>query len=148
MSQAFPYTGYHFDVSFLFPQFKFNAAFQEVGGLSFSGGGGKTSSKREGGNNGFSLPLTGEGSFTDLTLSRGFTADSGLYEWCEKTIMTMKTQPCNVLVSLLDKQNMPVKNWLIFNAFPTNWTGGNLKAGNNSVMIEKVTLTYQNFILI
>jgi phage tail-like protein len=148
MDRSFPYTSYHFDVSFLFPQFKFNAGFQEVSGLSFTGSGGESASETEGGNNGFSLPLTGQGSFTDLVLSRGFTADMGLYDWCEQTIMTMKTQPCNILVSLLDKESMPIKNWLIFNAFPKSWTAGGFKAGDKNIMIEKVTLNYHNFILI
>jgi phage tail-like protein len=146
MPGSFPYTGFHFDVSFLFPQFKFNAGFESVSGLGFSNG--KGPGITEGGNNGFSLPLTSPGTFTALTLSRGFTDDMGLYEWCEKTNMTMKTQPCNVLVSLLDKQSLPVKNWLIFNAFPTSWSGGDLKVSATTVMIEKVTLSYQNFILI
>lgn len=148
MPQAFPHTSYHFGVFFLFPQFNFNANFQSVSGLNFSSGGAENSIK-EGGNNGIKLPLTGPGSYAALKLERGFTDDLGLFDWCEQTHTTMKTQPCNILVSLLDKHEMPVKNWLIFNAIPTSWTAGDLSVSNNtSVMVESISLNYQNFILI
>lgn len=147
MLQPFPITRYHFGVFFLFPQFNFNAGFQSVSGLGMSSG---DSSIREGGNNGMKLPLTGSGSYTgSLKLARGLTQDRALYEWCEGTLTTMKTQPCNVLVSALDKRSMPVKNWLIFNAFPTSWDAGSLDVSSTSeVMVENVTLAYQSFILI
>jgi phage tail-like protein len=148
MLQPFPITKYHFGVFFLFPQFNFNAGFQSVSGLGMKTGG--KGSIREGGNNGMALPLTESASFTGtLTLKRGLTQDRALYEWCEGTLTTMKTQPCNILVSALDKRSMPVKNWLIFNAFPTGWDAGGLDVSSTSdVMVENVTLAYQSFILI
>jgi phage tail-like protein len=148
MPQAFPYTAYHFGVFFLFPQFSFKSTFQSVSGLNFSSVG-NDGGLREGGNNGVKLPLTGTGAYAGLTLNRGFTADLGLFNWCEQTHTTMKTEPCNILVSLLDKQENPVKNWLIFNAIPTSWTAGDLSVDNGtSVMVESIKLSYQNFIFI
>lgn len=148
MPQAFPYSGYHFGVFFLFPQFNFNATFQSVSGLDFSSGSAESGMK-EGGNNGVRLPLTSSGSYSGLKLERGFTADLGLYDWCEQTHTTMKTSPCNILVSLLDKQEYPVKNWLIFNAIPTSWSTSGLSVSNStSIMVESISLSYQNFILI
>lgn len=145
MPQQFPYIGFHFSVFFLFPQFNFSANFQKVDGLGFTSG--KTTLE-EGGIGGFKHNLTDTGTFSSLTLTRGFTNDRKLYEWCEGTHNTLKTQPCNILVSLLDKQDIPEKNWLIFNAFPTGWTGGNPNVSNSSVMLETINLAYQNFILI
>ncbi|MCH2225985.1 MAG: phage tail protein, partial [Crocinitomicaceae bacterium] len=83
-----------------------------------------------------------------LTLSRGFTKDRTLFDWCENTHNTLQVKPCNILISLLDKQQNPVKSWLLFHVIPTSWTGGDLGANNNTVMMESVTFTYQNFILI
>lgn len=145
MPQQFPHTGYHFGVFFLFPQFNFNAAFKSVSGLGFTSG---SQEEVEGGNNGFKHSLTAQGNFSKLSLERGFTNDRGLYEWCEGTHTTLKTQPCNILISLLNKHEMPVKNYLIFNAIPKGWTAGGLDVNSKTVMMEKVSFTYQNFILI
>ena len=141
----FPYLKYHFGVYFLFPQFNFNAEFKSVSGLDFSY---SPQVQEEGGIAGFSHQLTARGSSSSLVLSRGLTADKGLYIWCEETVQTMKTQPANVLISLLDKQNYPVKNWLIFHAIPTKWGTNGLDAGSSEVLMESMTLSYQNFILI
>lgn len=96
------------------------------------------------------LPLTDSAAFTgSLQLKRGLTQDRALYEWCEQTMTTMKTQPCNILVSALDKRGLPVKNWLIFNAFPTGWNAHGMDVSSKTeVMVEDVTLAYQSFILI
>jgi len=145
MLQQFPYIGHHFGVFFLFPKFNFNGNFSAVSGLDFSS---NPVSQKEGGLAGFSHSLTDIGSFSSLTLKRGFTDDDKLYEWCESTHNTMKTQPCNILISLLNKQNLPVKNWLVFNAVPKSWESGGLSADNKTVMVESVSFTYQNFILI
>lgn len=145
MPKQFPFIGHHFGVHFLFPKFNLNAEFTEVSGLNFTSG---AATQKEGGNPGFSHRLTDHGTFSDLTLKRGFTDDMGLYEWCEGTHATMKTQPCNILVSLLDKHEIPVKNWLIFHAIPKSWDGGSLSVTNSSVMMESVSFSYQNFILI
>lgn len=141
----FPFTGYHFGVYFLFPQFQFNAEFATVTGLGFSSG---TEARNEGGIAGFTHSLTDRGSYNQLVLTRGLTTDMGLYEWCESTHNTLKTQPCNILISLLDKQSMPVKNWLLFHAIPKSWTGGGLDASSSSILMESVSFSYQNFILI
>ncbi len=145
MLQQFPHVGFHFGVFFLFPKFNFNGNFSSVAGLDFSY---SPASLNEGGISGYSHSLTSRGSFSNLTLKRGFTDDARLYEWCEETHATMNTQPCNILVSMLDKHNLPVKNWLIFNAIPTSWDGGGLDVTSKTVMMESVTFSYQNFILI
>ncbi|OFZ06807.1 MAG: hypothetical protein A3D92_13175 [Bacteroidetes bacterium RIFCSPHIGHO2_02_FULL_44_7] len=141
----FPYTKYHFGVFFLFPQINFNASFKSVQGLSFSY---DTEKHAEGGVAGFSHQLTDRGSYASLVLSRGLTADRGLYEWCKGTVDTMNAQPCNILVSLLDNNNLPVKNWLIFHAIPTNWSVDGFDASTSDVVMESMTLSYQNFIMI
>ena len=145
MPQQFPYVGYHFGVFFIFPQFNFNGNFQSVKGLDFASG---VAAMKEGGNNGFSHQLTDHGTFSSLTLERGFTDNRALYEWCEQRHNTLSASPCNVLVSILDRNGFPVKNWLLFHVIPKSWSGGSLNVTNNSVMVESVSFTYQNFILI
>lgn len=141
----FLYSKHHFGVFFLFPKFNFNASFKSVGGLSFS----YTPDERtEGGVSGFTHSLTNTGTHGSLVLSRGLSADKELYDWCEGTVNTMKTQPCNILISLLDNNNLPVKNWLIFHAIPTNWSVDGFDASTSDVVMESVTLSYQNFIMI
>jgi phage tail-like protein len=145
MGLHFPYTNYHFSVSFLFPVLKFNAGFQSVDGLSFSSEGAELI---EGGNPGFKHKLTDQGTYGKLELKRGFTPDKGLFHWCQETHDTMTTTPCNILVSLLDKEGMPVKNWLVFNAIPRGWTAGGFDVSSSNIMVEAVSFSYQHFILI
>lgn len=145
MVKSFPHIGYHFGVFFLFPNITFDASFKSVSGLDFSIG---TASRTEGGINAFSHRLTDRGSYGTLQLQRGFTEDHGLYAWCEGTHVTLETQPCNILISMLDTKSMPVKNWLVFHAIPTSWSSGGLDVSNKQVMMESVSFSYQNFMLI
>lgn len=140
-----PYLKHHFGVFFLFPKFNFNASFTTVSGLNF---GYTPTTRAEGGISGYSHSLTDRGSYGTLELKRGLSADLGLYEWCEGTSNTLKTQPCNILVSLLNEQSMPVRNWLIFHAIPKKWSADNLDVSSKEVLMEQVSLSYQNFILI
>ncbi len=144
MPQA-PYVGYHFGVFFILPQVNFNGAFKSVSGLDFKY---TPDSITDGGIAGYKHQLTERGTYTNLTLDRGFTDNRFLYEWCALTHETLVTLPGNILISLLDKEERPVKNWLIFNAIPISWTAGNPNVDNKTVMMEKVTFSYQNFILI
>lgn len=140
-----PYVGDRFGVFFLLPQLNFNGSFKSVSGLNFNSG---TATEVEGGVAGFSHQLTDRGSYGKLTLSRGFTDNHELYNWCQFTNSTMQTISGNILISLLDRQQMPVKSWLVFHAIPKSWTAGDLDASTNSIMMESVTFTYQNFMLI
>jgi phage tail-like protein len=141
----FPYSKHHFGVFFLLPQVNVNAGFKSVSGLSFSYA---PEVHAEGGVSGFSHQLTNRGTHPSLVLTRGFSADRGLYEWCKSTVDTMNAQPCNILISLLDNNNMPVKNWMIFHAIPTNWSVDGFDASTSAVVVESVTLSYRNFIMI
>ncbi|WP_062056390.1 phage tail protein [Aquimarina longa] len=145
MPQQFPYSAHRFGVYFLSPLFRFDAGFQSVNGLGFSY---ESETHAEGGISGYSHNLTNRGSYNNLTLSRGFTKDQGLYLWCEATHNTMQTMPANILVSLLDNQGLPIKNWLIFHAIPKSWSPGDLEASTSKIMVESVSFSYQSFILI
>ncbi|NRA12941.1 MAG: phage tail protein [Crocinitomicaceae bacterium] len=127
------------------PHINVNAGFKSVSGLSFSYA---PDPHAEGGVSGFTHQLTNRGTHAPLVLSRGFSADRGLYHWCEGTVNTMHTQPCNILISLLDNNNLPVKNWLIFHAIPTKWSVDGFDAGTSGVVMESISLTYRNFIMI
>ena len=46
---------------------------------------------------------------------------------------------------LLDEMHMPAKIWSFKNAWPVKLSVGDLKATDNSVLIESIELTYQFF---
>jgi len=145
MLQQFPFTNYRFAVFFLLPEVNINAGFESVSGLGFSA---EVTSKVSGGEVGSKYHLTGQGAFSSLTLKRGFTQDRGLYEWCRSTHDTMQAKPCNILISLLDKGQLPLKNWLLFHAIPKAWNTGGLTATANGYVTETIEISYQNFILL
>ncbi len=146
MLQLFPHKKHRFEVFFLFPKLAFGTSFQSVGGLNT---GYSPETVAEGGVSGFSHQLTNRGSFGPLSLTQGLTPDRRLYEWCSQTFSTMNAEPCNILISLLDSRSMPVKNWLVFHAIPTNWSVGDLSAeGQTGIVVESVSCTYQSFMMI
>jgi len=145
MIQQFPYSKYRFGVFFLLPTVNINAGFETVSGLGFSAQG---TDEIDGGKVGLKRHLTGQGSYNKLTLTRGFTFDRGLYEWCRETHDTMQATPCNILISLFDNLNLPVKNWLLFDAIPTGWNSDGLDAKSNAFMTETISITYKDFMMI
>lgn len=145
MLEQFPYTDHRFSVVFLLPGLSINAGFESASGLGFSSA---EADKISGGQVGFQQHLTGQGSFGDLILKRGFTYDKGLYAWCRTTNDTMQALPCNILISLLDRQGLPIKNWLLFDAIPKGWSTGDLTATAKGYLSETINISYQNFILL
>lgn len=102
-----------------------------------------------GGDNSRSFFLPKRCKHGDLVLKKGFVRkDSLIYEWCKKTIDSMNDEinieTKNVLVSLLNEENQPLKTWNFIRAYPYKWSLGSLDAMKNEIVVESVSLKYES----
>lgn len=115
--------------------------FQKVSGLASSV---ETASVPEGGQNLYLQALPKRIKYDNLVLERGLVVGSPLVLELNATMSLFKFKPCNVLVTLLDPGGIPLAGWLFMKAFPVKWSVSDLDANANSVVIERMELSYQN----
>lgn len=140
---TYPPVGFHFLVVFeLFPQQPHDARFQEVSGLNVEM---EMDTFKEAGQNRFSWRLPTRTRYDDIVLKRGVFIGSGITMWCKEALENFVFSPCNLLISLLDENHIPVYNWYVANAIPKRWAVSNFNAMENSVVVESLTLSYQFF---
>ena len=86
--------------------------------------------------------LPGLNTHTDVTLSRGITNDSKLWEWREKA-MKGSIERHDISITMLDDTGNARITWNLFACWPTRWTGPSLNATSDEVAIEQLTLAYE-----
>jgi phage tail-like protein len=79
----------------------------------------------------------------NVTLKKGiFVTDSKLWTWFSS--IAMNTIPrSTVVVNLLDETGSPRVSWTLNNAFPTKYTGTDLKSDGNEVAVESMEIAYE-----
>jgi phage tail-like protein len=88
--------------------------------------------------------IPGRIKYQDVTLKRGITSDLELWKWREDVIDgKMDTARKNCTITMLDRSYQPVALWNFFNAWPSKVTGPSLKADDNSVGVEEVTIVHE-----
>lgn len=106
-------------------------------------------------------------SFDPIILRRGSTDGRDLYNWyklvnndinsisvANEIAGNLGVPPVyptefrkDLRITSLDRTGAPVKSWLVFNAFPTGYKGGNdFSASTDEKLIEELTLTYEAFV--
>jgi phage tail-like protein len=132
-----PYTGYNFAVEL---DGITRAGFRECSGLDSSQSAGEY---REGTDKYLSSrKIPGLNTYSDITLSRGVTADSKLWEWRQKAAKGT-VERHNISISLLDDVGTPRVTWNLFEAWPRSWSGPSMNAGGDEVAIETLSLAYE-----
>jgi phage tail-like protein len=117
------------------------ARFQEVGGLDATI---DTIEYREGGDNLGVRKLPGQTKHSNLSLKRGYTADTQLWTWFED-VMTGRTEQIrrDLSVVQLDMRGQEVMRWNLFQAFPVKYTAPAFNAKGNDLSIETIELAYE-----
>ena len=95
---------------------------------------------KEGGLNTYTHQLPGRRKGAKVTLKKGLVKE-GLLDWysdmmSERFASARKT----VDITLLDARHRPVIKWSCAGAYPTKWTGPDLKTGDNSVATQTLEL--------
>lgn len=135
---------FSFSVRLLGLETENDCAFQEVSGLS------KELAVEEvvsGGENSFKYRLPTQTTYSNLVLKRGIMfSSSPLVTWCQLTLsagLALPIVPLSLIVSLLDENAEPCMCWCFYKAFPVKWSMSELKAQENSLLIETLELAYQ-----
>ncbi len=144
----YPPVGFHFKV--VFQDMSSNTAFgndndtrfQSVGGLNVEY---DTESIKEGGENRHEHKLPTRTKFSDLSLKRGMLTDSAVIDWIRKALFNREFQPAQVIITLLNPDHEPLKTWKVNNAWPRKWAVSDLNAGENSIVVETLELSYSFF---
>ncbi|MEN9866772.1 MAG: hypothetical protein RL748_2362 [Pseudomonadota bacterium] len=114
--------------------------FQKVSGLGSTV---ETVPVSEGGQNLYTQSLPKRIKYENLVLERGLVVGSPLVIEFNATMSLFKFSPSNVLVTLLDASSIPLAGWLFMKAYPVKWSVSDLDATANSVVIERMELSYQ-----
>jgi len=96
---------------------------------------------REGGVNDYVHKIAKETRYPNLTLKRGITDITNLWQWHQQIIsgeIVRKT----VSVILLDSLGLEKWRWIFADAYPVKWNGSDMNANSNTVSVESVELAH------
>jgi phage tail-like protein len=102
----------------------------------------ETETVTEGGQNLYTQKLPQRISHGNLTLERGMVVGSPLNLEFNAAFSAFRFAPCNVLVSLLTDDRVPLAAWLFMKAWPVRWATSDLDAGQPGLVIDTMELAY------
>ena len=141
----YPPVGFHFEVIFdsvAEPNAKMDGRFQEVTGFGVEI---STEEIDEGGENRFTHRVPKKTKYANLVLKRGLMTGTGLTKWLDDAFNNFSFKPVLVTVNLLNEEHEPIVSWDFARAYPVKWSTTDLKAQENSLVIESLELSYQFF---
>lgn len=88
--------------------------------------------------------LPGRPKAGEVTLTRGLTGDNSFQDWVKNSQFgKMGDARKGGAIIVYDFEGSPIKRYKLTNAWPKSLEIGTLKAGDTSVLTEKLTLTFE-----
>lgn len=88
--------------------------------------------------------LPGRPKAGEVTLTRGLTADNSFEQWVTTSQLgNMSQARKGGAIIVYDYMGAPIKRYKLENAWPKSLEIGSLKAGDTTVLTEKLVLTYE-----
>jgi phage tail-like protein len=88
--------------------------------------------------------LPGRRKAGEVTLTRGLTADNSFEKWIKTSELgNMSDARKGGAIIVYDYMGAPIKRYKLENAWPKSLEIGSLKAGDTTVLTEKLVLTYE-----
>jgi phage tail-like protein len=115
------------------------AAFRECSGLDSNQ---EAIDYREGGEPLRMRKLPGLNNFSYITLQRGITSDTELWDWRQRAAEG-NVDRRNGSIVLLDNAGNEQMRWNFVEAWPSKWTGPSFNATSNEVAIESLELAHE-----
>lgn len=113
--------------------------FSECGGLEMSL---QVEEFREGGNNGRVLKFPTRVTWSNITLKKGVTSSTELWDW-HYSFTEGKGKRRDGVIVLLDDRQVPHNVWYFRRGLPVKYTGPALNATQSSVAIESVEIAHE-----
>jgi len=98
----------------------------------------------EGGLNEYQHQFRGRAKYAPLVLKRGLTLNDHLWRW-HQNVIDGNFDRKNGTIYLLHSTHVPVMWWNFRKAFPSKWTGPELRANSSEVAFETIELLHQGF---
>ncbi len=135
-----PWAGFHFTVEIEGVQ---EARFTECTGLEAKI---DVFEYQEGGVNDRTHKLPGRRTFSNVTLKRGVTSSTHLWEWLHRiaTGAAKQSEKKNISIVLYRKAE-EVFRWNLIGAYPVKWTGPTMQSDQSAVLLESLELAFQEF---
>jgi phage tail-like protein len=96
----------------------------------------------EGGRNGEVLKFPGRVSWTNITLKKGLSSGTALWDWYYSFIEGRGKRKDGVII-LLNEQRQPHNVWQFRRGIPLKYTGPALNAAQNNVAIESLEIAHE-----
>jgi phage tail-like protein len=138
----YPPVGFHFKVEFQGIGNDNDVRFQSVSGLNVEY---DTESFKEGGQNLYEHKLPVRTKFSDLVLKRGMLTDSQVIKWCTNALFNREFKPAQIIVTLRNEEDQPLKTWKVNNAWPRKWAVSDFNATENALVVETLELSFSYF---
>src|SRR5918999_302229 len=88
--------------------------------------------------------LPGRPKAGEVTLTRGLTSDNSFEKWVKDSRFgKMPDARKGGAIIVYDYEGTPIKRYKLTNAWPKSLEIGSLKAGDTSVLTEKLVITYE-----
>jgi phage tail-like protein len=88
--------------------------------------------------------LPGRPKAGEVTLTRGLTADTSFEKWVKDSRFgKMPNARKGGAIVVFDYEGQPIKRYRLTNAWPKSLEIGTLKAGDTTVLTEKLVITYE-----
>lgn len=97
---------------------------------------------KEGGNNGGVLKFASRATWSNITLKRGVTDGTELWDWHFGFVEGRGKRRDGVIV-LLDAARVPVQVWFFRRGLPVKYTGPTLNASQNGVAVESIEIAHE-----
>jgi phage tail-like protein len=86
--------------------------------------------------------LPGLKKYPRIVLKRGFTQDTGLWDW-RKKVMDGQTQRQSGSIVLHNEAGAAALQWDFVEAWPSKWQGPAMNAKNNEIAIEVLEIAHE-----
>jgi phage tail-like protein len=91
--------------------------------------------------------LPGQKKWSDITLKRGSTNMLNLWEWHKKIIDgDVVGARKNGSIVIFDTTKKEVARFNFVNGWPSKWKGPDLKANDNNVALEEITIAHEGLV--
>ena len=143
-----PYKSFRFEVEISGHMVFAKAGFQKVSGLKMNT---DVVEYREGGDNLTVSKSPGLTKFDPITLERGMSEDTDMWDWASKIFHIDETAHeqvkyrANVKIKLKGRNGKVVKAWEIPNAWISRYETGEFDAMGNNVMLETIELQHEGW---
>jgi phage tail-like protein len=121
------------------------AFFTECSGLSIQT---EVMEYKEGGLNSRTHKLPVRSTFSNITLKKGMTTSSLIYQWYMKTVQGKpETHDFSIIVYSNSSPGKPVKRWNVSKAYPIKWSSSEFKASDGQGhLVETIELVHNGFV--